>query len=67
MFDSIEIKLERVPAENVAEITATLDRVRIAAKKLVGQIADAADQLSQGMKIVLTAAAAKQKLNSNKS
>ena len=84
----LEITLERIPVENLAEVTDTLDRVRISARKLIAKIAEQTDLfdrgetnsnqleartasigkaltiLNQGMKIVLSAAAAKQKLNS---
>jgi hypothetical protein len=102
---TFEIKLERIPVENLAEVTETLDRVRTAAQKLVGKIAEAADKyaeasdeligrsigvqthsavarrhleivsvevgkalemLDRGMKIVLSAAITKEKLNSGK-
>jgi hypothetical protein len=87
---AFEIKLERIPVENLAEVTATLDRVRTAAQKLVGKLAEEADSfdkgeinnsrleatatsigkaltmLNQGMRTVLSAAAAKEKLNSRK-
>jgi hypothetical protein len=89
-IDALEIKLERIPADNLAEVTATLDRVRITAQKLLGKIAEATEKLesgeitygqfenitahvgqgftmlNQGMRIVLSAAAAKQKLDSGK-
>jgi hypothetical protein len=102
-IEALEIKLARIPVENLAEVTETLDRVRVAAQKLVGKIAEAADKyaaasdqldsrnlrspsdiarnqlenistqvgkalnmLDQGMRIVLSAAAAKEKLNSGK-
>jgi hypothetical protein len=89
-IDALEIKLERIPADNLAEVTSTLDRVRITAQKLLGKIAEATEKLesgeitygqfenitahvgqgftmlNQGMRIVLSAAAAKQKLNSGK-
>ena len=89
-IDALEIKLERIPADNLAEVTATLDRVRITAQKLLSKIAEATEKLesgeitygqfenitahvgqgftmlNQGMRIVLSAAAAKQKLNSKK-
>jgi hypothetical protein len=87
-IEAFEIKLERVPVENLAEVTETLDRVRTAAQKLVGKLAEEADRfdkgeindsrlehtatsigkaltmLNQGMRTVLSAAAAKEKLNS---
>jgi hypothetical protein len=89
-IDALEIKLERIPADNLAEVTATLDHVRITAQKLLGKIAEATEKLesgeitygqfenitahvgqgftmlNQGMRIVLSAAAAKQKLDSGK-
>jgi hypothetical protein len=89
-INALEIKLERIPVENLAEVTATLDRVRTTAEKLVGKIAEATEKLengeitygqfesiaahvgqgftmlNQGMRIVLSAAAAKQKLDSGK-
>jgi hypothetical protein len=55
---AVEIKLERIPVENLAEVTQTLDRVRAAAQKLVGKIAEAAekypeatDELTDGEKL----------------
>ena len=86
----IKLELERIPVENIAEVTETLDRVRISAQKLVSRIAEATEKvesgelgrvhfedivvssgkaltmLNQGMRIVLNAAAAKEKLNSGK-
>ena len=87
-LDVLEIKLERIPVENIAEVSETLDGVRISAQKLVSRIAEATEKvesgelgrvhfedivvssgkalaiLNQGMRIVLNAAAAKEKLNS---
>ncbi len=84
------INLERIPVENIAQVTETLDRVRISAQKLTYKLADATEMfargeineiqlriitepigetlnlLNRGMKIVLSAAQAKQKLNSGK-
>lgn len=95
-LDVLEINLERVPVENLAEVIATLDRVRSAAQKLGDKLADETEKLARGeinfegeinyrafeeraraigkavsvleqaMKIVLSAAAAKQKLNYRK-
>jgi hypothetical protein len=89
-IEAYEIKLERIPVENLAQVTETLDRARITAQKLVSKLAEETDKytsgvlnnvqfgyvsahigkglttLNQGMKIVLGAAAAKQKLNSGK-
>jgi hypothetical protein len=89
-IEAFEIKLERIPVENLAEVTETLDRARISAQKLIGKLAEEADRfdkdeinhnqletrassigkalnmLDQGMKVVLSAAAAKLKLNSGK-
>src|ERR1700730_13828719 len=47
-IDALEIKLERIPADNLAEVTATLDRVRTTAEKLVGKIAEATEKLENG-------------------
>jgi hypothetical protein len=44
---TFEIKLERIPVENLAEVTETLDRVRIAAQKLVGKIAEEAEKYAE--------------------
>ena len=89
-LDVLEIKLERIPVENIAEVSETLDRVWISAQKLVSRIAEATEKvesgelgrvhfeeivvssgkpltmLNQGMRIVLSAAAVKEKLNSGK-
>ena len=89
-LDVLEIKLERIPVENIAEVSETLDRVRISAQKLVSRVAEATEKvesgelghvhfedivvssgtaltmLNQGMRIVLNAAGAKEKLNSGK-
>jgi hypothetical protein len=89
-LEALEIKLKRIPIENLAEVTETLDRVRKSAQKLVGKLAELTDQfengeitatqleykadsigkalimLKQGLRIVLSASAAKEKLNSGK-
>ena len=39
-IEAFEIKLERTPVENLAEVTETLDRARISAQKLIGKLAE---------------------------
>ena len=46
--DETFIDLERVPVENIAEVTETLDRVRRISQRLIGQIKQAADKLERG-------------------
>jgi hypothetical protein len=46
-LDVPEIKLERVPVENLAEVTETLDRVRVAAQKLVVKLTEATDRYAE--------------------
>ena len=46
-LDVLEIKLERIPIENIAEVTETLDRVRISAQKLVCRIAEATEKVGE--------------------
>ncbi len=46
--ETFEIKLERVPVENLAEVTETLDRVRKIAQRLVGQLDKAAGKYESG-------------------
>jgi hypothetical protein len=45
---AIEIKLERIPVENLAEVTETLDRVRVSAQKLVSMLAEATEKYVNG-------------------
>ena len=46
-LDVPEIKLERVPVENLAEVTETLDCVRVAAQKLVLKLTEATDRYAE--------------------